>query len=143
MPVQLIKPTSQSIPKDLSRQVWEAQSHADRASESAQVAQGYADLTTSAVNRYSVRQDTNDENTRAAIAQSARIESQFRDVRNTVVMWGCISGVASAAIASLIFTQAPKAQIIERTEVQLQPQYFTTTTTIVKPAPKLSKKAGG
>ena len=139
--MQLTKPTSQSIPKDLSRQIWEAQSHADRASEAALITQGYADLTTSAVSRYSVRQDTNDANTRAAIAQSARIESQFRDVRNMVTLWGCVSGVASAAIASLIFTQAPKPQIIERTEIQLQPQYFTTT--IVKPAPKLSKKAGG
>ena len=139
--MQLTKPTSQSVPKDLSRQIWEAQGHADRAAESAAVAQGYADLTTSTVNRYSVRQDTNDASTRAAIAQSARIESQFRDVRNTVVLWGCISGFASAAITSLIFTQAPKPQVIERTEVQLQPQYFTTT--IVKPAPKSSRKAGG
>lgn len=139
--MQLTKPTSQSVPKDLSRQIWEAQGHADRASESAQNAQGYADLVTATVSRYSVRQDTNDASTRDAIAQSARIESQFRDVRNTVVLWGCISGFASAAIASLIFTQAPKPQVIERTEVQLQPQYFTTT--IVKPSPKLSKKAGG
>ena len=136
-----LKPSKQSAPiavRDLSRQIWEAQGHADRAAESAQVAQGYSDLVTTTVNRYSVRQDTNDANTKAAFAQSARIESLFMGTKNNCIICGGVSGFVMAAIGALIFTQPPKPQIIR--EVQLQPQYITSP--VAKTAPK-SRNAGG